>query len=222
MLDALAEVFAPTRCAGCDLPGELLCRSCRERLAFIDADRSCPSCGAPYGRLVCTECWDRTFAFDEARAVGVLDGELARAIVLHKDAGERRLGAVIGSLIGDVTARCWPGWAEALTWVPATTAALRRRGFDHGRSIAEQVARTTGVPCCALLERARARDQRGLGRDERLSAARARFRVLSRPPDRVLLIDDVFTTGATLQSASEALVEAGAVSVRVAVAGRAW
>lgn len=54
--EGAAELLWPTRCAGCDAPGVLLCDACRARLPLIDQAHACPRCGAPFGRLVCTEC----------------------------------------------------------------------------------------------------------------------------------------------------------------------
>jgi len=223
LLEGLAELIAPTRCAGCELPGVLLCSRCLDALPRIAEERACPRCAAPYGSLVCTECWNSELAFDAALALGELDGALARAIVLHKDAGERRLGDLLGTMLAEQIARAWPDASgDAVCWVPATRAAVTRRGFDHGRALAEPLARALGAPLEPLLERARARDQRVLGRTQRLASASGSFSATVGTPARVLVVDDVLTTGATLDAAAHALRMAGAVSVRVAVLARAW
>lgn len=222
MIESLAELIAPTRCAGCDLPGTLLCEACLELARAIDRDHSCPRCGAPYGALVCTECWNSVFAFERAVAVGELGHPLARAIVLHKDAAERRLGSVLGELLAPLVWKEWGQWAEAITWVPPTPAALARRGFDHAKEIAEPLAEVCDTPLTALLVRGHARDQRLLGRSARASNAARTFSACGRVPRRVLIVDDVFTTGSTLDAASAALLEAGADAVRVAVIARSW
>ena len=59
--DALAELLWPTRCVGCDMPGELLCEECRAALPWIAQRWACPVCGAPFGWLTCTAC-DRSRA----------------------------------------------------------------------------------------------------------------------------------------------------------------
>ena len=146
LLQGMIELLAPTRCAGCDLPGGLLCAECRASLPEIDADHACPSCGAPFGAMVCTECWSTEFAFAAALSLGELDGALARAVVLHKDAGERRLGALLGGMLATAVAERWAGWADAVCWIPATSAAVARRGFDHSAALAEPVAATLSAP----------------------------------------------------------------------------
>ena len=222
LLDALAELIYPTRCAGCEMPGAVLCDTCRDALPLISAKAACPRCGAPFGYLVCTECWNREWSFEAALSLGEFEAPLARAVALHKDAGEQRLGAVMGSLLAEQIAESWPGWAEAVTFVPATCAALRRRGFDHGQAIAAEVAARLGVPLAESLVRAAAADQRALGRADRASNAAGSFSARGEMHGRVLLCDDVFTTGATLDAAASALIAVGAGAVRCATVARAW
>ncbi len=130
-------------------------------------------------------------------------------MVLHKDAGERRLAAVLGTLLAEQIAAEWPGWPEAVTFVPATRAALRRRGFDHGRAIAETIATELGLPLAETLARSEARDQRALGRIARAANAAGTFSATGEVAERLVLTDDVFTTGATLDAASIALLGRG-------------
>lgn len=222
LLDGFLELVAPTRCAACELPGRVLCDECVGHLPLIEAAGACPLCSAPYGHLVCTECWNSEFAFEAALALGELDGGLARAIVLHKDAGERRLGGVLGNMLAETVLGHWTGWAHVVTWIPPTRAALRRRGFDHARSIAIPVAELASVEAVDLLSRTAAVDQRSLGRAARSANSKGTFSSSMAVSGRVLLVDDVMTTGSTLDAAATALLEAGAGAVRVAVVARAW
>lgn len=221
LLDGLLELVAPTRCAGCDLPGDLLCAACAERLLLIDAEGACPRCGAPFGWLVCTECWETAWSFGAARCAGELEAPLSRLITLYKDGGERRLASVLARLAADATP-AWAEWADAVTFVPATTAARRRRGFDHAEWMARQVADAWAVPCVRALERGSARDQRTLDRAGRFANAAHTFAADNGVSGNVVLVDDVFTTGATLESAAETLLESGAREVRVLAVARAW
>jgi hypothetical protein len=94
--------LAPTRCAGCDMPGALLCRrECARALPRIDRRWACPRCGAPFGYLTCTECWS---AGTVVRRSGVRRFSRTPALpvccALQGCGGERASGTVLGE--------CWP------------------------------------------------------------------------------------------------------------------
>lgn len=223
LVEGLLESVFPTRCAGCDMPGELLCAPCRARLRRIDAGGACPRCGAPYGHIVCTECWETEYAFSQAVAVSSLERPLSRVVTLYKDGGERRLADLLGDMILDAV-RPWAGWPQAVVPIPATRRAVRERGFDHVELLARRVAGGTGTPLVRALDAPRARDLRRLGREQRRVEVADAFSIAEgvKVPPRVLLLDDVFTTGATLDAAARTLLDAGAEAIRAAVVSRAW
>lgn len=223
LAEGLAELLSPTRCAGCELPGALLCPACERDLPRIDPLDACARCGAPVGGGACVECAGREYAFASARCLGTLGPPLSRMVVLHKDAGERRLGAVLGALAAEAwLAAPARGAPQAVAFVPASRHALRRRGFDHAEGIARAAASRLDVPCVKALARVRGGDQRALGRDARLAALEGTFALGSQtPPPRVLLVDDVFTTGATLHAAALALRSAGCGEVHALAVARA-
>lgn len=220
---SLLELLLPTRCAGCDLPGELLCEECRSALPVIESRWACPRCGAPFGHLVCTECWRAEPAFEAGVCAGSLEPPLSRCISLYKDAGERRLGVVFGDMLA-AAAEQWHGWPHAVVPVPASAAALRRRGFDHTASIASRVADALEVPLLQALASAGAKDQRELGRAARRENVAGAFVATHSDhlPAHILLVDDVMTTGATLDAAASALLAQGAEVIRVGAVARAW
>jgi predicted amidophosphoribosyltransferase len=225
LVEAALEFVWPTRCVGCDEHGSLLCPSCREALPFIDPALACPRCGAPFGQRVCTECSTaeglRPLPFDGAVSACEFTGTAARLVVAYKDQFERRLAPVIAGLIFEVIPRDWVRTSDSITWIPSDAEALRRRGFDHMEAVAEELAAIIGRPASMLLSKANATDQRVLDKQERADNMRGAFELIAEPPQRILLIDDVLTSGATLEGASQMLLTA-ARTVHVATFARVW
>lgn len=220
----MLDLVFPPRCAGCDRPGTLLCDACRAALPLIDPRTACSRCGAPprVDSVSCAECHGRAFAFSAARCAARLEPPASRAVVALKDGGERRYADVLAELL----AGCVDGWLapdDILVPAPASPAAVRRRGFDHADDITRALAALTGNPTGRLLRATSSADQRALGRDERFANRVGAFRVRpgERVPERVVLVDDVFTTGATFDAAARVLREAGVVEVRVLAVARA-
>lgn len=232
--NALAEIAYPTRCIGCDQPGELLCDSCRASLPWIVQRDACPDCGTPHGALTCTAC-DHDW---ETRAVVCALGSCAtatRLVTCLKDEHELRLAPVIAA--GIVTAleesAAWPASdgaprydadaLDAACFVPATAEAYARRGFDHMQLVATAVAHELNLPLADVLVRASARDQRTLGRVDRLANLQDTVEVLDDVAGMdLLLLDDVVTTGASMRASARALLARGAASVTAAALVRVW
>lgn len=224
MLGDLLDLIFPPKCAGCDAQGSLLCEACRDTLPLIDPRSACPRCGAPLpvAARPCVECSGRAFAFSAARCAARLEPPVSRAVVMLKDSGERRYAAVLAELL----AECASGWLTAgdvLVPAPASPAAVRRRGFDHASDITRALGRISGNEVRPLLRATPGADQRVLTRKERF-ANRANAFVL-RPgvklDGRAVLVDDVFTTGATLDAAARVLRAAGEGEVRALAVARA-
>lgn len=221
-IETAADLLWPERCAGCDLPGVMLCASCSAAMQPIRIDDACPRCGAPDGLHGCAECGRTELVFERARCAGVFEWPLDRMIRLHKDAGELRLTDPLAKLVASAAGE-WCDWAQVVVPAPTSPGAIARRGFDHGARLATAFATLTGVPALDVLRARPRRDQRGLTRESR--AANARASIVPIPgaavPARVLLLDDVFTTGSTLDAAAAALMSAGAVEVRALAVARA-
>jgi ComF family protein len=182
--------------------------------------------------VVCTECenqWGSIhYAFEQGVSVCRLDGVASRLLVLYKDSNERRLSAVLAELMAAACPPQWLQWAELLAFVPCDGAALERRGFDHMERLAGDFSRLSGLPLAPLLAKQAGVDQRGLSRQRRFVNQRSAF---SLQPDvtaadlfgrRILLLDDVMTTGATLDAAAVLLRASGAAAVRALTFCRTW
>lgn len=119
------------------------------------------------------------------------------------------------------------GWVQAagghvaLTWAPTTRDRARSRGFDQAELLARATARRLGVPTMALLDRIHGPPQTGRsGTERRRGPAFSASGVPERAPPRLLLVDDIATTGSTLGAAARALKSAGADEIWAVVAGR--
>lgn len=113
-----------------------------------------------------------------------------------------------------------PASVDVVTWAPTTPSRRRQRGFDQGRLLATAVGRRLHVPCRGLLRRRHGPPQTGRSRAERLVGPVLAPRPWTPAPRRVLVVDDVVTTGATLVAAARALRAAGALEVHAVVAAQ--
>ena len=238
---AVTSVFFPAGCRLCDelltdarrLP---LCDNCLSSFQEIPPG-SCDVCGLPglfdpeFPKEVslCADCQERRFGFQMARSYGCYEGALARAILLLKHEEIQPLGKWFAERLAEVVRREGERMgADAVVPVPLHRQRSRERGFNQVDLIARPLARKLNLPYQpVLLMRSRPRPEKHLLRsEERWEAVRGAFamRKGGRVDNlRILLLDDVMTTGATLDACSRALREAGAKSViglTVARAGR--
>ena len=231
--ELIFEALWPTRCVICDKPGILLCDSCRLKLSYVDYWRSCKRCGGFFGSVQCSECNPvilktlnkNKFPFSSCTSALQFDSLTARIATAYKDGNEQRLSIIMAQLIAETIApdKFVLESNLVVTNIPASNKAFRRRGFDHGELLAKDTASLLGLRFTPLLQRPQSKDQRELSRKERIVNMDGRFKVaFSNPPDTVLLIDDVYTTGATLCAASEALLAAGVKEIHCATFARVW
>jgi predicted amidophosphoribosyltransferase len=210
----------PSRCAGCGVPGPAVCDPCLARLVRI-APPVCERCGCPGAWPVrrCVECAGRRLAFAAARGAVVYDARSRRLVTAWKEGGRRDLARGFAAIVDEVIAR---PEADALTFVPGD----RERGRERGHVPAARLARALGhlweVPVTPLLVRTGgSRRQVGLPRAERRANVRGLFAACSGAAGRVVLVDDVYTTGATASACATALRRAGARRVEVVCLARA-
>ncbi|HEY7756591.1 MAG TPA: ComF family protein [Actinomycetota bacterium] len=217
MLGSALDALFPKRCAGCGSGPWPFCERCRRGLVPL-GDPRCERCAAPARRAVssCRHCPPP--AISRARSAFVFDGPARTAVHRLKFAGWRPVADALGAAMAEVCDL----EADAVTWVPLSRRRHAARGFDQARALARVVGRRLDLPVLPLLRRAvDAGPQARRGGDERRRAMRGAFTARARPPARVLLVDDVLTTGATAGACAEALLEAGAEAVTVLTAARA-
>jgi ComF family protein len=173
---------------------------------------------APEGaRLLCPECRKRPYGFDRARSYALYKAGIVRAILLLKFERVEPLGRWFAARLAEIATR-EALQADIVVPVPLHRQRERERGYNQAELIAKPVARKLGLPYRpVLLVRTKPRpNQHILSLDERWSSVRGAFatRQGSQVDNlRVLLVDDVMTTGATLDACAKALRGAGAKSV---------
>lgn len=229
--EILLETLWPSRCALCDRPGKLLCAKCRMQLQYIDALDACPVCGSPHGRVQCCDCSTTMLGpleyeappFEACVSAVQLDVYSGRMVSLYKDSGEVGLAETFAGILLAATPPSWRLSEPVVSYIPASPGAFLRRGWDHAERLAQAYAKAAGLGVSALFERPAAKDQRSLTRVERFSNMREAVRLLegTAVPERVILVDDVYTTGSTLFAAAEALKAAGTKEVFCLTFGRA-
>jgi ComF family protein len=188
----------------------------------------CGACGRPCPATepICADCAGALAATrggtSELAGVGAVSWAAeyrgaARQLVTGLKFGHRlQLAAMMA---GAIAASLGPPPVTDIVAVPAAPARCRRRGFDPAELIAAELARALGARRAAPLRRADGPRQVGRRRAERL-AAPPRIWPVAEAPERVLLVDDVLTTGATLSACAAALRRAGAVEIRAGVFAR--
>jgi competence protein ComFC len=237
---AVASIFFPAPCRLC---GKMLdtatripiCNSCLATLQPL-AGPGCSRCGRPFASPVATEnselplchiCRRGLYDFDFARSYGAYTPSLAGAIMLLKYQEVTPLAKWFAAALG----KTFEGHrekfvADVVVPVPVHALRLRERGYNHAELIARPLARSLGLPCRSyLLVRSRPRpDKLRLTLRERWRSVRGAYTIRhgQRVDNlRILLVDDVLTTGATLDACSRALRKAGAARVAALTVARA-
>ncbi|UYG06301.1 ComF family protein [Halomonas sp. M4R1S46] len=217
-VDDWLRLVLPGRCLFCLADSEGGHPWCEACFAALPWNRTaCPRCGEPrhdqaQGR-VCGRCLRRPPAFDRTRVVLRYEDEVAALMQHFKFHASPRAGAVLVALLA---AGCRPrpgAEPQALLAVPLHPHRARQRGFDQGRWLAERLSARLGIPLGRAQRRRDTPSQRGLDRRRRRGNLRGAFRVDGPLPARVALLDDVMTTGATLDALARACRRAGAEEV---------
>ena len=214
----MLDLLLPQRCVACGLRGTQLCDVCLRGLPRIEPP-FCERCGTPTAWPVrrCRECAGRRLAFASARAAVYYDGAVRALVAAWKERSLRRLAASAVSVVLEVVA---PPSADLVTFVPPDPDRGLKRGHHPPRQLAEELAEHWGLPLATPLRRRAAKRQRGLSRAERRRNVAGVFSAKKRVPSSIVLIDDVFTSGATANAAASALRKAGARRVEIVTFAR--
>lgn len=234
LLRAALSLFYPPACEGCgESVGskEYLCADCKARAPRI-VPPFCAKCSEPFSGAItssfdCTNCANQTLHFDAAVAGYRARGIVRRLILDFKYNQRPYLRHVVGEWLAAVLddSRLKPLEFDVIVPVPLHAARRRERGFNQAEFLAQSLAGRMSLPVNGALERIRyTTTQTAFDRAKRMQNLHNAFRLRARRDVRglrVLLVDDVLTTGSTLSECARVLKESGAFCVYAATAARA-
>lgn len=220
----LLDLLFPPQCIGCRRPGTWLCADCVSSLPYITTS-TCRRCGVPISEgPLCERCHRNPPRLDRIGSVFLFEGPIRRAVHRLKYRNARALANPLGASMADWW-REHPIEADAIVPVPLHADRLRQRGYNQAALLARELERRTGLPLREdILIRVRStRPQMELDAEAR---QRNMVGAFSCPNGQakgqsILLIDDVCTTGATLEACADALRAGGASAVSALTLARA-
>ncbi|AFM25699.1 ComF family protein [Desulfomonile tiedjei] len=231
-IQTLSDLVFPPACHFCDSPevesGFEICADCAESITRIEPP-ICAQCGLPLAHntthemLFCGTCLTDPPAYGTARFGTAYEGDLRQALKNFKYNGQLRLSSALGQLLSEAFFRYYdPAQFDVIVPVPIHRKKLLERGFNQAVILARKLSKNTGIPLdrnsfkkirdtpaqARLSKKERQRNLKGSFQVSRLNAIKDK---------RILLVDDVATTGSTITEASRTLHKAGAAQVSVLV-----
>ncbi|RKX91142.1 MAG: hypothetical protein DRP59_08450 [Spirochaetes bacterium] len=219
----LQTLTTPNRCLLCstDLISEEhtkypLCSSCRKKLLSKNADRRCPVCSIPLSseETVCTRCRSRSFSYESNFSLFTYRKDIKELLYQYKFRNNRRLAVLFAELF--YTLYLKQNKFEAIIPVPSTISNVKKRGWDHTGEITGILKSRYGIPVMNCLRKKGGKSQKKLSYAERLTNLDGKITVTKtcgKIPSKILLLDDVFTTGATLEQCALVLIKAGCFGI---------
>ncbi len=213
----ILDLLYPARCPVCHgvVQGrDLVCPSCKKRLNYIKGPK-CKKCGKEIQKQeqeYCTDCQRFSHSFDKGEAVFAYDPLMQRSISMFKYHNRREYARFYAREMADncrwFLKRCAP---DVIMPVPVHRIKKRQRGFNQAELVAKELGRLLQIPVVTdyLVRIEKTTPQKELSRQQRKANLRKAFAVSKKGVSyrRVLLIDDIYTTGATIDALSELLRE---------------
>lgn len=232
--EAVDLLFPNQRCMVCGKPsrGAYLCAACRQKREKFVWGRCCERCGTFIypTQTLCRWCQiEPPLYIKNAKAVAPYGGYVRDGLLAMKYEGKKYLARGFGLLLVDLVKAEYPDIRfDLVCSVPVTPSTLKKRGYNQSLLLAEQVAYGLGLPCAdhLLKKRTDVLSQTALGRNARIT--NMQNAIIPTDHDlsgnRILLVDDIFTTGATAYACGRNLLQMGAAGVWVitVAAGSEW
>ena len=221
--DLLLDLIFPRRCPFCDglvSYGEFICKQCRRRIPYIGKDY-CLKCGKPLadkGKEYCKDCSNTEHIFTRGRSLYVYGGRARESISRFKFHGRREYadyyGRDIAAHLGSFIKKCHP---DILIPVPVSWEKLRKRGYNQAELIADSISDCINVPTIktAVVRVKNTPPMKDLTRIQRMKNLEGAFKINVHDVKcrNVLIVDDIYTTGSTIDAVASELKKAGAKEV---------
>jgi len=229
MFSSLLNLILPPTCYLCGrvIESSGFCSSCIEGFRFITGP-ICPTCGVPFVSQEvedhpCGRCIKVRRPFHKARSIGVYEGGLLEAVHSFKYNGKTALARPLGRMMAEAITR--PSDYHLIIPIPLHRIRLRERGFNQSLLLAREMSNTLGIPIDYInLKRVRPTEpQINLKGRDRLKNVKGAFAVADEKAfkgKRILLVDDIYTTGATVSECARALKKAKVERVDVLTLAR--
>ena len=212
------DLLYPPRCPVCDkvtLPTDGVCRLCRKKITVVK-EPSCMKCGKPISnarREFCSDCKRHAHRFTQGKALWVYEAEVKKSIYRFKYQNKREYGSVYAAEM----AKAYGSWVkqkriQAVLPIPLYSKKKRKRGYNQSEILAKELGRLLKLPVCtdALIRTQETLPQKTLNYAERKQNVRNAFASAKKTGfQRILLVDDIYTTGSTLDAAADVLLQAG-------------
>lgn len=216
------DMLYPEKCPIChqilEFPEKLICKECLNKLRFIGTDR-CLKCGRSVegDREYCTVCSNRTRSFTEGRSILIYDDIMKESLLRYKYGGRREYGRFYAALMYQCGRREIERWKPDLILpVPLHRRKKRIRGFNQAEVLASYISEWTGIPMESdVLRKTRnTKSQKKLDAQQRKKNLKNAFCVQKKMCGlNVLVIDDVYTTGSTMEEIASVLKQSGVGNV---------
>ncbi|MBU0686598.1 MAG: ComF family protein [Candidatus Margulisbacteria bacterium] len=236
-LSSILDLIFPPRCQICREPGpENICKNCITKIKTIDQKNVCVYCGEPQNdqpfknAVLCSRCVIEKPHYTIARSIAIYEGTLKKAIHAFKFKGKKNLAQHLGKFMALSIEENLPEirycHADAVVTVPLSQNRLKSRGFNQIDCLAEVFSAYANIPHEKdILARVRdTKPQFDLPKHKRKENIQGAF-VIKRPNDiygrRLLLLDDIYTTGYTVNECAKVLIKCGAAKVYILTLSRA-
>lgn len=221
MIDTILNLLFPRRCILCDgvldTPDSGVCPHCKPKLIYVK-EPACKKCGKPIGDErgeYCYDCRGRSgHSYAQGKSVWVYKGEMKHSLYRFKDGGRREYAKFYAM----ESVRLYGRWiqergVEAIVPIPIHKKKKKKRGYNQAQVFAEELGKLLDLPVDAgILERTEEREaQKELGRKERKNNLKKALKITGNSVQwkKIILVDDIYTTGSTVDAAAEMLKLAG-------------